>query len=71
MRRAEIVQQTGEDWSDVALSVSTVRTAKGGNAPELRPLIVRFPQPLPPPPRPMMGGRSDSLYAPGTVAAPE
>jgi len=29
VRRAEIVQQTGEDWSDVALSVSTVRTAKG------------------------------------------
>ena len=45
VRRAEIVQQTGEDWSDVALSVSTVRTAKGGSAPELRPLIVRFPQP--------------------------
>ena len=45
VRRAEIVQQTGEDWSDVALSVSTVRTAKGGNAPELRPLIVRYPDP--------------------------
>ncbi len=29
IRRAEIVQQTGEDWSDVALSVSTVRTAQG------------------------------------------
>lgn len=42
VRRAEIVQQTGEDWTDVALAVSTVRTAKGGNAPELRPLIVRF-----------------------------
>jgi uncharacterized protein (TIGR02231 family) len=72
IRRAEIVQQTGEDWSDVALSVSTVRTAKGGSAPELRPLIVRFPQPLPPPPRPMMGGRSDSFgIAPGTVAPAE
>jgi uncharacterized protein (TIGR02231 family) len=45
VRRAEIVQQTGEDWSDVALSVSTVRTAKGGNAPELSPLIVRYPKP--------------------------
>ena len=44
-RRAEIVQQTGEDWSDVALSLSTVRTAKGGNAPELRPLIVRYDEP--------------------------
>jgi uncharacterized protein (TIGR02231 family) len=72
IRRAEIVQQTGEDWSNVALSVSTVRTAKGGSAPELRPLIVRFPQPLPPPPRPMMGGRSESVapaQAPDTAGA--
>jgi len=45
VRRAEIVQQTGEDWSDVALSVSTVRTAKGGSAPELSSLIVRYPSP--------------------------
>ena len=45
IRRAEIVQQTGEDWSDVALSVSTVRTAKGGSAPDLRPLLVRYPLP--------------------------
>ena len=42
VRRAEIVQQTGEDWNDVALSVSTVRTAKGGNAPDLRTLIVQY-----------------------------
>ncbi len=45
VRRAEVVQQTGEDWTDVALSVATVMTAKGGNAPELRPLIVRYPEP--------------------------
>ena len=45
IRRAEIVQQTGEDWQDVALTVSTVRTAKGGNGPELQPLIVRYYQP--------------------------
>jgi len=48
VRRAEIVQQSGEDWSDVALAVSTVRTAKGGNAPELAPLVVRFIEPLRP-----------------------
>ena len=46
IRRAEIVQQTGEDWSDVALSVSTVRTAKGGGGPELRPLVVRYAEPV-------------------------
>src|SRR4051812_4678727 len=45
VRRAEIVQQTGEDWSDVALTVSTVRTAQGGSGPELQPLIVRYYQP--------------------------
>jgi uncharacterized protein (TIGR02231 family) len=48
-RRAEIVQTSGEDWSDVALAVSTVRTAKGGNAPELAPLIVRYAEPAAPP----------------------
>ncbi|MCK1637403.1 mucoidy inhibitor MuiA family protein [Bradyrhizobium sp. 157] len=44
VRRAEITQATGEDWSNVALSVSTVRTARGGSAPELNPLIVQYPQ---------------------------
>jgi uncharacterized protein (TIGR02231 family) len=44
VRRAEITQATGEDWSNVALSVSTVRTVRGGNAPELNPLIVQYPQ---------------------------
>ncbi|MCA6114716.1 mucoidy inhibitor MuiA family protein [Bradyrhizobium sp. WSM 1738] len=44
VRRAEITQSTGEDWSNVALSVSTVRTARGGSAPELGSLIVQYPQ---------------------------
>jgi uncharacterized protein (TIGR02231 family) len=48
IRRAEIVQNTGEDWSDVALAVSTLRTTKGGNAPDLRPLIVNYLQPARP-----------------------
>ena len=48
VRRAEIVQSTGEDWSDVALSVSTVRTARGGSTPELRTLIAQYP-PVPAP----------------------
>src|SRR5262249_7462953 len=47
--RAEIVQATGEDWRDVELAISTARTAKGGSAPELRTLIVRYPAP----PRPV------------------
>jgi uncharacterized protein (TIGR02231 family) len=49
VRRVEITQSTGEDWSNVALAVSTVRTARGGSAPELESLIVQYPQP----PRPV------------------
>jgi uncharacterized protein (TIGR02231 family) len=45
VRRAEITQATGEDWPDAALSVSTVRTALGGKAPELNPLVVQYPSP--------------------------
>ena len=45
IRRAQVIQHTGEDWTNVALSASTVRTTKGGDAPELRPLIVRFYEP--------------------------
>lgn len=72
VRRAEIKQNTGEDWADVQLAVSTVRTAKGGNAPELRPLVVRFPEPprmrftggypganAPPPPAETLRGNAD------------
>jgi uncharacterized protein (TIGR02231 family) len=59
VRRAEIVQATGEDWNDVELAVSTARTAKGGSAPELRPLIVRYPAP----PRP----RAEALQAPASA----
>ncbi len=54
VRRAEIAQTTGEDWTDVQLAVSTVRIAKGGSAPELRPLIVHYPIPRPPVPRAAM-----------------
>jgi uncharacterized protein (TIGR02231 family) len=62
VRRAEIVQQSGEDWSDVALAVSTVRTAKGGSAPELASLLVRYsepPRPAAPTPRMSFNKRAD------------
>ncbi|MFH0303005.1 mucoidy inhibitor MuiA family protein [Bradyrhizobium sp. 31Argb] len=49
VRRAEITQSTGEDWSNVALGVFTVRIARGGSAPELNSLLVQYPQP----PRPV------------------
>ena len=59
MRRAEITQTTGEDWSNVALNVSTVRTARGGNAPELNSLIVQYPQ--------LLGGAGARRVRPSTV----
>ena len=66
IRRAEIVQTTGEDWADVALAVSTVRTAHGGSAPDLRPLIVRYPAPAAP--RPVASMRLEQSYAPAASA---
>ncbi len=48
VRRAEITQSTGEDWSNVVLNVSTVRTARGGDAPELGTLVVQYPVPARP-----------------------
>jgi len=57
VRRAEITQTTGEDWSDVALSVSTARGARGGSAPDLNSLIVQYPQV----PRPMAAAPAGAL----------
>jgi uncharacterized protein (TIGR02231 family) len=66
VRRAEITQTTGEDWSNVALAVSTVRTARGGSAPELGSLIVQYPQV----PRPLAAG-SVSDMAMRAMPAPQ
>lgn len=69
VRRAEITQSTGEDWSNVALSVSTVRTARGGNAPDLNSLIVQYPQP-PRPAASVSGGAMDYAAKPLLRSAP-
>jgi uncharacterized protein (TIGR02231 family) len=66
VRRAEIVQTTGEDWSNVALAVSTVKTARGGNAPDLSSLIVQYPPAFPAP----MGAVMDSARPRALAAAP-
>jgi uncharacterized protein (TIGR02231 family) len=44
VRRAEITQATGEDWSNVTLGVSTVRVARSGDAPDLGSVLVRYPE---------------------------
>jgi uncharacterized protein (TIGR02231 family) len=48
VRRALVSQRTGEDWSDVEVSLSTVRAARGTAAPEVDPLRAAFFEPAPP-----------------------
>ncbi|MDE2377007.1 mucoidy inhibitor MuiA family protein [Bradyrhizobium sp.] len=64
VRRAEVTQATGEDWSSVALGVSTVRIARGGSAPELNSLVVRYPQI----PRPLALGTASDMAMPAPAA---
>jgi uncharacterized protein (TIGR02231 family) len=45
VRRARISQRTGEDWTDVALAVSTVRSNRGTAAPDAQPVIVSLYEP--------------------------
>ncbi len=47
-----IRQNTGEDWNNVKLTLSTARPSLGGGAPTLRPWIIDVAAP-PPPPRPV------------------
>jgi uncharacterized protein (TIGR02231 family) len=44
-RRANLTQRTGEDWSDVALIVSTARVARASDIPDVEPLKIDFWQP--------------------------
>ncbi|MFJ5368786.1 mucoidy inhibitor MuiA family protein [Bosea sp. CER48] len=44
-RRAEIRQRSGEPWDDVALTLSTTRSAGDTRAPELSPMQVAFFEP--------------------------
>ena len=50
---AEITQQTGEDWPEVALALSTTRRGQSQTLPELSPWYIGRPQPPPVP----AGGR--------------
>ncbi len=42
VRRAIVTQRTGEDWNDVALSVSTTRTAGGTSPPDIQTQRIAF-----------------------------
>jgi uncharacterized protein (TIGR02231 family) len=45
VRRATVQQKTGEDWTGVTMTVSTVRAARGTAAPDVQPLIVNLYDP--------------------------
>ncbi|MGL4239904.1 MAG: mucoidy inhibitor MuiA family protein [Beijerinckiaceae bacterium] len=47
VRRAVISQRTGEDWSDVAIAVSTAQARGGTAAPDVPPIRVAFNEPSP------------------------
>jgi uncharacterized protein (TIGR02231 family) len=47
--RAMVAQQTGEEWNNVSLSLSTARPSVSGTPPELYPWRVAFFRPIPPP----------------------
>ncbi|WP_439394681.1 mucoidy inhibitor MuiA family protein [Bradyrhizobium sp. PMVTL-01] len=64
VRRAEITQSTGEDWSNVTLGVSTVRIGRGGSAPELGSLLAQYPQV----PKPTALGTASDLARPAAPA---
>ena len=46
---AQVTQRSGEDWSNVQLTLSTARPALSATLPELDPWYVQVYQPLPPP----------------------
>ncbi|MHC2565050.1 uncharacterized protein (TIGR02231 family) [Bradyrhizobium liaoningense] len=64
VRRAEVTQSTGEDWSNVTLGVSTVRIGRGGSAPELNSLVAQYPQV----PKPLALGSASDLARPAPTA---
>ncbi len=66
VQRAEVRQNTGEEWRDVRLFLSTARPALGGRLPELHPWFID----IAPPSQPRLRGRSeamDMMAAPAAV----
>ncbi len=61
--RAMVRQQTGEDWKNIDLTLSTARPATGGAPPELYPWRISFFRPQPSPPAAIM------MAAPAAVRA--
>jgi uncharacterized protein (TIGR02231 family) len=70
--RALVKQQTGEDWNNVSLSLSTARPASGGAPPALYPWRIEFFRPMPvaamPAPAPRMYKKAARSNIPESVA---
>ncbi len=60
VRRAQVMQNTGEDWRDVTLSLSTTRALRGSAAPDVQPQRLAFWEP----PIPMAAGSLARAPAP-------
>lgn len=69
VRRASVSQRTGEDWSGVVLSVSTVRARRGTQAPDLLAQKVQFREE--PKARPAPAPREQNAYRRDRAAAPK
>lgn len=78
VRRAQVAQNTGEDWSDVSLTLSTTRALRGSQAPDVQPQRLAFwEQPAPmaagslarTAPAPAMKAQDNAIRA-ETAAAP-
>jgi uncharacterized protein (TIGR02231 family) len=65
VRRATVTQRTGEDWTDVALSLSTVRISGGTAAPDMQTQRIAFYEP----PLPMPEAAAKATGAPPRAAS--
>ncbi len=69
-RRAMIRQNTGEDWSNTAITLSTLSVSRGTAAPKLFGQKIAIWEP-PPPGRPVIAGRAAPTSAPAPMAMTE
>ena len=64
VRRAQIVQNTGEDWTDVTMALSTTRAMRGSAAPDVQPERLAFWEP----PQTLAAGVARQVAAPAPMA---
>lgn len=67
-RRVLVSQRTGEDWTDIAMTVSTTRAHRGAAAPEVAPTRVTFLET--PAPFPMAKAARGRMTMEGAAPAP-